>query len=88
MIMKFSKLKKILLTLLAAVICAFFITDTLRAKIFGAEPLFCIKAIEFDDGFSAEYFGAGYKIKKDHDITDGSEEYFVTLWLLPDSISL
>lgn len=81
-------IKKAAAAALIAVIAAFFITDAVRAKQFGLPPLFCVKAVTYGDGFSADYYGAGYKIKRDHDITDGSDEYYITLWLLPDSVSL
>lgn len=71
-----------------AVIAAFFITDTVRIKAFGIPPIFCIRAVEYADGTSAEYYGAGYKIKRDHDINENTDEYSVTLWILPDFISL
>lgn len=74
--------------MLCAVVAALFITDAVRTKVYGLPPLFCVRAVEYDDGISASYYGAGYKIKFDHNIADGSEEYYITLWILPDSISL
>ncbi len=85
---KSMHIKKAAAAVLIAVVAAFFITDTVRTKWFGLPPVFCIQAVTYDDGISASYYGAGYKIKRDYDITDGSEEYYITLWVLPDSLSL
>lgn len=71
-----------------AIITIFFITDNIRTKLYGQPPVFCVKTVTYSDGISAHYYGAGYKIKRDYNLTDGSEVYTVTLWLLPDSVSL
>ena len=80
--------KKAAAAVLTAVIAAFFITDTVRAKLYLLPPVFCVRTVTYGDGFSGDYYGAGYKIRCDHDIIGGSEEYYVTLWILPYSISL
>lgn len=79
---------KWLVIALCAAVTVFFSADSVRTKLYGLPPVFCVKAYEYGDGLSAEYYGAGYKIRRDHSIIDGTESYTVTLWFLPDSISL
>lgn len=74
--------------MICAAVAAFLITDVVLTKAYCRPPVFCIRAVTFDDGVSGEYYGAGYKIKRSYSTIDGSEEYFVTLWVLPDNISL
>ncbi len=83
-----AKTKRTVIILICAIIAAFFTADTVRTKILGQPPLFCIKAATYGDGISAVYYGAGYKIKRDYDINEETDEYYITLWFLPDIISL
>ncbi len=85
---KTKKILRIVGAVLLAVISAMFIADIVRIKWFKEPPMFCVEAYTYNDGVSTQYYGAGYKVKKDYDLTDGSVEYYITLWILPDSISL
>lgn len=82
------RVRKTIIIILIALVSGFFVTDSVRTKALGRPPLFCVKAAEYSDGISAAYYGAGYKIKRDYNVADGSESYCITLWLLPFSVSL
>lgn len=82
------KVKRVISVILIALVSGFFITDSVMTKVLGKPPVFCIMAAQYSDGVSAAYYGAGYKIKRDYNVTDGSESYSITLWLLPFSVSL
>ncbi len=83
-----KKIGKRVFIAFCAAVAIFFSADAVRTKLYSLPPLFCVKVYEYGDGLSADYYGAGYKIRRDHSIIDGSEKYTVTLWFLPDSISL
>lgn len=80
--------KKIAAGIVIVLLFCFFSVDSVRVKLYGLPPIFCIKAAEYSDGTSASYYGAGYKIMRDYNVSDGSESYHITLWLLPYSVSL
>lgn len=82
------KIKNAIIIISVITMTAFFVTDSFRTKLYGLPPVFCVKVIEYGDGISGEYYGAGYKIHRDYNITNGKETYRITLWLLPDSIAL
>ena len=85
---KAKHIRTAVISAIIAFITVFFITDSVITKSFGKPPVFCVKVITYDDGVSASYYGAGYKIKRSYSINDGTDSYQITLWLLPYSISL
>lgn len=85
---KINKIKMAVISAIIAVIAVSFITDAIRTKLYGQPPVFCVKAVTYEDGVSAGYYGAGYKIKRDYDINEKTDKYYITLWILPDCLSL
>ncbi|MCM1578970.1 MAG: hypothetical protein NC078_09250 [Ruminococcus sp.] len=82
------KIRQIALCVFIALVLCFFTADSVTVKVYKKPPLFCIKAVEYSDGISAGYYGAGYKILRDYNVSDGTENYYITLWLLPYELSL
>lgn len=63
-------------------------TDTVRTKLYGLPPVFCVQLIVYDDGISCDYYGVGYKIWCDYNGLNDSPEYRISLWLLPKQLSI
>ncbi|MGN0667351.1 MAG: hypothetical protein ACI4KF_12605 [Huintestinicola sp.] len=76
------------LAVLAVLLTVFVATDTVRTKLYGTDPLFCVKAVEYSDGVSADFYGLGYKIWRDYDPFEDSTEYYISLWILPKTINI
>ncbi|MGN0642310.1 MAG: hypothetical protein ACI4JJ_04120 [Huintestinicola sp.] len=74
--------------LIFAVSSILFACDVVRTKVMDREPLFCVKAVEYRDGISADYYGAGYKIWLDYDPFEDTSEYYISFWVLPKALHI
>ena len=81
---------KIIAAVIAVIIVSFFAADAVRVKKYRLPPLFSVPAAVYSDGESRVYYGAGYKIW--HDVNtfdeDETENYYITLWILPNRFSI
>ena len=78
---------KITLAVILTLAAAFFTLDYYRIKKYREPPVFCVKAIEYDNG-SIDYYGLFYKVWMDYDPFEDKTEYYATFWLFPKAFSV
>jgi hypothetical protein len=79
---KAKTIRRVVIAVFLCITAAFFTIDLLRVGR-DAPPVFCVPLIYYDDGGSVDYYGIGYKVIKDYDITEDETEFYIAPWFMP-----